>query len=255
MESVYIQEVNPENVMQETLFCIKDTKSPGFQKKHQWFLKRFEEGLKLKILKSAEDKPLAFIEYIPAQYAWRPIDAGGYMFIHCMYVYSNKDKQQGYGSMLVRDCVKDAESAGMKGVATMCSKGSWVADKRLFEKNGFSHYDKQGRFELMAKKFNLNDPDPRLIDWRENRKDLQGWHLVYANQCPWHEKAVEVIKETAAEHGFDITIRELKSAEEAKSAPSGFGVFSLVHDGELLEDHYISKTRFENIIKKELSNS
>lgn len=50
-----------------------------------------------------------------------------------------------------------------------------------------------------------------------------------------------------------VFIRELKSAEEAKSAPSGFGVFSLVHNGELLEDHYISKTRFENIIRKELA--
>jgi hypothetical protein len=34
--------------------------------------------------------------------------------------------------------------------------------------------------------------------------------------------------------------------------PSGFGVFALVKDGKLLEDHYLSKRRFETIIKKEL---
>jgi hypothetical protein len=46
---------------------------------------------------------------------------------------------------------------------------------------------------------------------------------------------------------------KIESAEKAQHAPSGFGVFALVKDGKLLEDHYISETRFKTILKKELT--
>jgi hypothetical protein len=39
---------------------------------------------------------------------------------------------------------------------------------------------------------------------------------------------------------------------EAQNGPSGFGTFSLLYNGKLLADHYISKTRFISIVKKEL---
>ena len=45
---------------------------------------------------------------------------------------------------------------------------------------------------------------------------------------------------------------ELKTAAQAQQAPSLYGVFSLVHNGKLLADRYISVTRFKNIIKKEI---
>lgn len=35
--------------------------------------------------------------------------------------------------------------------------------------------------------------------------------------------------------------------------PSGFGVFNLLRDGRLLEDDYLSTSRFKNILKKGLS--
>ena len=51
-------------------------------------------------------------------------------------------------------------------------------------------------------------------------------------------------------NGFEIT--EIKTAKEAQQAPSGYGVYSLVYNGKLLSDHYISNTRFKNILKKEI---
>ena len=50
------------------------------------------------------------------------------------------------------------------------------------------------------------------------------------------------------------TFLKLTSPTEAQNAPSGFGTFSLIKDGKLLEDHYLSKKRFENIIKQEIKN-
>jgi GNAT superfamily N-acetyltransferase len=127
-----IVEVTPDNVEQETLFCIKDMKKPEAKSKQKWFEKRHKEGLKLKILKDEADKMIGFIEYIPAINAWRPIDADNFMFIHCLYIYAKKNRKQGLGSLLVKAAEKDAKEKNMAGLCVMTSTGSWMADKRHF---------------------------------------------------------------------------------------------------------------------------
>jgi len=247
-----IIDVTTENVQHETLFCVRDLKNPGFNIKQKWFNNTYQEGLKLKILKSSDDIPIAFIEYVPAENAWRPVCAPGYMFIHCMYIYYKDDKNRGFGSILVNACEEDARSQDMLGVTVMTSKGTWITNKTLFEKNGVEQVDKKGRFELMVKKFNEDTPDPQLIDWTVNQDKYQGWHLIYADQCPWHEKSVQMLKEVAEEASIVLNINKITTAKEAQNAPSGFGTFSLLYNGKLLEDHYLSQTRFRNILKKEL---
>ena len=76
--------------------------------------------------------------------------------------------------------------------------------------------------------------------------------VVYSDQCSWHEKSITDIKQAAIEHGIDLTEKKLKTPREAQMAPSGFGTFSLLKDGKLLADHYISRTRFENILRQEV---
>ena len=105
----------------------------------------------------------------------------------------------------------------------------------------------------MSKKWNGKASNPKLRDWEAQQQQYQGWHLIYANQCPWHEKSVEAMLHAAADFEVDLKVEKLNTAEEAKNAPSGFGVFSLMYDGKLVEDHYLSGTRFRNILKKEHS--
>jgi len=254
MNSLKIINVTPQNVKKETLFCIKDLKKPGFESKRKWFEKRFKEGLRLKILKDENKKMLGFIEYIPASKAWRPVNADDYMFIHCMVVYSKKDRNRGYGILLINEAEKEAKIQKMAGLCTMTSKGAWVANKTIFEKHGFTEVDAKGRFELLSNKWDNNASNPKLIDWTLQQKNYDGWHLVYADQCPWHEKSVFDLLNTAMDYGIDLKLTKIETVEAAKNAPSGFGVFSLLHNGILIEDHYISATRFKNILKKEHKN-
>ena len=255
MKPLKIIEVTPKNVKEETLFCVKDITNPGFDSKRKWFEKQYKQGLCLKILKDDNGKKIGFIEYIPAAKAWRPVDADNFMFIHCIVVYSKKDRNLGYGAILLDECEKDAKARGMVGICVMSIKGSWIADKSIFEKNGFKQLDQRGRFELLSKKWDKTVPDSKLMDWTAQQKKYQGWHLLYADQCPWHEKSVKDLLNTAMDYDIDLKITELRSAKDAQNAPSGYGVFSLLHDGKLLEDHYISATRFRNILKKELRNT
>lgn len=52
--------------------------------------------------------------------------------------------------------------------------------------------------------------------------------------------------------GIDLKLKKIETVDEAKNAPSGFGTYSLIYNGKLIEDHYLSATRFRNILKKEL---
>ncbi|MEA2095670.1 MAG: YoaP domain-containing protein [Candidatus Cloacimonadota bacterium] len=252
MDNLKLVDVTPENIMEQGLFCIKNIKSPEFALKKNWFLQSYKEGLRIKILYNNDEKQIGYIEYVPANFAWRPIDATGFMFIQCMFIYAKNDKDKGYGSFLVKACEEDAKKQNMKGVCTMTSDGTFIANKQLFIKNEYSQVDKLERYELMMKRFNPDSKDPQLIDWTKNREKFQGWHLLYADQCPWHHKSVEALTEIAKESGIDLKIKKLTTWQEAKNAPSGFGVFSLLHNGKLLEDHYLSATRFNNILNKEL---
>ena len=247
-----IVEVTPENAVKETFFCIKDTKRQGFKDKLEWFTKSYQDGLRIKILKNAKDKMIGYIEYVPAKNAWRPIDADNYMFIHCTYIYSKKERNKGYGAMLIEEAEKDARSKGLDGVCVITSKGGWLANKSLFNKNGFEQIEVKDRFELLYKTWNSEAVLPKFHNWTKQQKKYRGWQLLYADQCPWSEKSAEALLIVAIDNHIDLKVSKIHTVKEAKMAPSGFGVFNLLHDGKLLDDHYLSATRFRNILKQEL---
>lgn len=244
--------VTPNNAHIETFFCIKDFKNPGFESKRKWFEKRYKEGLRLIILKDEAEKMIGFIEFVEVSKSWRPVDADNFMFIHCMMIQSKKDRNKGYGALLILEAEKEAKKRNLSGLCVMTSKGSWIANKTIFEKHNFKQVDERGRFQLMSKQWNPKIPQPRLIDWTRQQQNYNGWHLVYADQCPWHNKAAVELVKTASNFGVNLKITKLESAKQAKLAPSGYGVFSLLHNGKLLEDHYISPTRFKSILNKEI---
>jgi len=74
----YIQ-VTRENIEKEHICCaISNNKDVQVSSKKAWLTNRFDDGLVF--LKSTE-RGKCFIEYIPAENAWNPIDADGYMYI------------------------------------------------------------------------------------------------------------------------------------------------------------------------------
>jgi hypothetical protein len=76
--------------------------------------------------------------------------------------------------------------------------------------------------------------------------------MVYSNQCPWVVRSIDELSEVAEKYKLKLNVSEMKTAREAQNAPSIYASFNLIYNGKLLSDHYISKTRFENIIKKEI---
>ena len=251
-DKTIFRDVTVDNIDELGVFCIKNKKADGHAVKKDWFCSKKNEGVRIIIACDKNNKQIGFIEFLPSEIAWRPINAKNYLFIQCIAMFSKSIRNKGIASRMIQAVIEEARSQNKTGVCTMSSNGTWMANKSLFQKNEFEQVDKKGRFELMSKSFSLDEPKPEFFDWEKNQDGYNGWHLLYANQCPWHIKSVTDLTETAKLQGIDLNVKQLKSPGEAQQSPSGYGTFSLIKDGKVLADHYISKTRFKNIIKKEL---
>ena len=244
--------LTPENCLQLGCPCFLNPKQAGHQIKLEWLKERFDEGYTIKhLILENEKKPNGFIEYVPGEYAWRAVAAYDYLFIHCVWINPNKYKQKGYGSLLVEECLKDAQKQGKAGVAVITSDGPFMASKELFLKNGFEVVAQDDRFELLVKRLRKGSL-PKFKDWRQQLVHYKGLNIVYSNQCTWVARSIDELSELIKEKGLDLKITELKTAKEAQNAPSIYATFTLIYDGKVLVDHYISNTRFLNIMKKEL---
>jgi hypothetical protein len=225
--------------------------SEGYKTKLVWLRKRFTEGLRIKLLYLENDRKChGFIEYIPGGNAWRAVEAPGYLFIHCIWVSPNSAKNKGYGSLLLEECFKDAERLGKYGVAVVTSEGAFMAHKDLFLKNGFRVIETSGVFNLLVRR-SKEGPLPRFRDWERRLGKSRGLNIVYSHQCPWVARFIKEIRDVIRKKGLRLKITELKTARQAQDAPSIYGVFTLLQDGRILADHYISQRRFLNIVDKE----
>jgi hypothetical protein len=140
---------------------------------------------------------------------------------------------------------------GALGVAAMVSDGPWMVGKGIFLKNGFVQIAERDRFQLVIRRLQ-EGPTPAFREISHIPAQYQGLNVVYSAQCPMLPKSVNDLVEMAALYGLDLKVTLLNSAEEAQNAPSYYGVFNLLWNGRLLADHYVSKGRFKNILRKEI---
>ena len=108
-----------ENMEKEHICCaISNNKDIQVMSKKNWLKDRLDEGL---VFLKGNVRGKCFIEYIPAEYAWAPIEAEGYMYIDCLWV-SGQFKGHGYSNLLLDACIKDSKEKGKKGLVILSSK-------------------------------------------------------------------------------------------------------------------------------------
>jgi ribosomal protein S18 acetylase RimI-like enzyme len=147
--SVEIINLHEENIDEYGIGCIRNKKHPGVKAKIEWAKSLFQEGLTIKLLLK-NGKQIGFIEYIPGLHTWRPLNAIGYLVIHCIWIFKTDEYNKGYASMLIKEAIDDAIASKRKGVVTIASEGSWLVSPQIYEKNGFYKIDSRGRYDLMA---------------------------------------------------------------------------------------------------------
>jgi hypothetical protein len=256
MSDTEIIDLTPKNIADYGVCGYKDVrKHAELRKKIDWFCRYYPKGLRIKVLFSKSAGYQGMLEYIPGKYAHRPVDADGYMFIHCIFVgFKNEFKGKGHASSLIDACIHEAEQAHMQGVAVVTRKGPFMADKDIFLKKGFVVTDKAAPdFELLTLKFDQDAPDPKFKSSLAKNKEkyADGLTVLRSAQCPYSEKNVAAIMETARKK-FSLTpvLVDQEDAAAVQESPCAFGTFCIMYDGEVLSHHPISNTRFENIMKK-----
>ena len=126
--------VTKENLEKEHICCaISNNKDIQVSSKKAWLADRFDEGLVF--LKSVE-RGKCFIEYIPAECAWNPIEAPGYMYINCLWV-SGSFKGHGYSSDLLSECIEDSKEKASASYLPKDARGNFFPIRNIWSTRAF----------------------------------------------------------------------------------------------------------------------
>ncbi len=251
MDDLILEKVGPENLSECGIGCLTNRLHPGYQSKVDWLQRSFADGLRFFLVRNGDGEPLGFLEYVPGEFAWRPVQAAGWLFVHCLWVNRRGQKVGGLGSRLIQECLAEARRQRTVGVAALVSDGPLMAGRDIFLKNGFKQIEQRDRFQLVIHQLRKG-PEPRFRDIQAIDPKAPGLHLLYCAQCPINAKSATGLSEMAARHGLEFKVTVLHTAQEAQSAPSCYGVFNLLWNGRLLADHCVSKGRFKNLLHREI---
>lgn len=242
--------ITKENLEKEHICCaISNNRDEQVASKKDWLAGRLEEGLVF--LKSTE-RGKCFIEYIPAENAWVPVNAEGYMYIDCLWV-SGALKGHGYGGDLLDRCIEDSKDRKKKGLCILSSekKRPFLADPKFLKYKGFSVCDESDAgIQLWYLPFEQDAVKPRFRDQAKHPHiDERGYVLYYTNQCPYTAKYVPVIETIARENGVPFRSVHITNREEAQNAPTPVTTYALFCDGEYLTNEILSDKKFIKLIQ------
>jgi N-acetylglutamate synthase-like GNAT family acetyltransferase len=249
MKEYEIIETSPENIGGCSFCGYKNPDNLGHRRKTDWLKERYAEGLRFKVLRSRESGDIGMIEYALGSHAWRPVEAEGYLVIHCLMVIG-KHKGKGLGTLLLDSCLRDAKESKCSGVAVVTSSDSFMAERDLFIKAGFVSVDSAPPYELLVKKLEKSTPDPRFVVERERllKRYKKGLTILAADQCPMVPKCVDEIAEVARTLGLEPKVVRVRSAEASRELPTLYGIFCIIYNGRLIAGRPVSARRFSSII-------
>ncbi len=243
--------VTEDNLDKEHICCaISNNNDIQVSSKKAWLADRFEEGLVF--LKSVE-RGKCFIEYIPAEKAWNPILAPGYMHIDCLWV-SGSFKGHGYSDDLLNRCIMDSKEKERKGLCILAAskKKPFLADPGFLRYKGFMVCDEADNgIQLWYMPFGSGTEKPVFKECaRHPHVNEKGFVLYYTNQCPFTAKYVPMIERIAAEHGMKFHSVHLTDREAAQNAPTPITNYALFADGNYVSNEILSDRKFLKIIGK-----
>lgn len=241
--------ITAENLEAEHVCCaISSNKDCQVRAKKGWLADRFADGL---VFRRADVRGKFFIEYLPAEKAWIPIDAPDYMHIDCFWI-AGQYKGHGYANDLLTYCVEDSRRKGRRGVCVLSSpkkKMPFLSDPKYLAYKGFSIADTADPFfALWYLPFDAAAPVPKFKDCvKAPLVAEQGFVLYYADQCPYTAKYVPLLEQAAAENGISLQTVHITSGEQARSVPTPYTSYTLFYNGRFVTNEVLSVSKFLKI--------
>ena len=238
-----------DNLETEHICCaISNNKDVQVMSKKAWLSDRLDEGL---VFLKGDVRGKCFIEYLPAEYAWAPVEAEGYTFIDCLWV-SGQFKGHGYSNQLLDECIRDSKEKGKKGLVVLSSgkKMGFLSDPKYLQYKGFAVADTADPyFELLYLPFFPDAAKPRFKPCvRQTVQELpSGFTLYYTSQCPFTAKYVPLLEAAARESGVELHSIHITSTEQAQNVPCPFTAFALYDNGKFVTHEILSVSKFKKL--------
>lgn len=213
--------VTEENLESEHICCaLSNNKDPQVLAKKEWMRERLKEGL---VFLKGNIRGKCFIEYIPAEYAWVPVEADNYMHINCFWV-SGSCKGKGYGNDLLEQCIEDAKAKGKSGLTVISSpkKMAFLSDPKYLAHKGFQVADTaEPYFSLLYLPFSEGAEVPQFKPCaKEPRTEGDGFTLYYSSGCPFTAKYVPMVEQYALSQGIPFQTIAVDTREKAQNSPA-----------------------------------
>jgi len=247
--------LSKENIAKEHICCaISDKKCKnGYELKKEWLKKEIDNGY---VFRRLDERAKVFIEYVPAEKAWLPVDAPNYLAINCFWV-SGQYKGKGYAKALLQSAIDDAKQQVKEGLVTVAGtvKIPYMSDAKWLLRQGFESIETLAYgFSLLALKFNPKAANPKFYESASNGEcsEKNGLTAYYSNRCPFTEYYVnEELSKTAKNKNIPLKIIKLETAEQAQSSPAPATIFSLFYDGKFVTSDMgvCLENRFDKIVK------
>jgi len=239
--------LNLENIDEKDVICVANKKNQvGIDGKKAWLKERFAEGLKIH---RYEISGKAFIEYMPSEVAWKPVEAEGYLMIHCFWI-SGKHKGNGLSKELFAECLEDAK--GKKGILAVACDKPFFTPVKFYEHLGFKVVDEvQGMYKLMLLPLSDEEHKPRFCEKaREGRTEKEGVYVEYTYQCPYTSYYVNEMAMVAEEKGIPFEAKLMTTLQDVRESGSPFGTCGFFVNGEFASHEVMTAKRFEKELKR-----
>lgn len=242
--------ITKENIDKEHICCAMSNRQSDLKK--AWLKARFDEGL---VFYRSAERGKCFIEYLPAENAWVPIDAPGYLYIDCLWI-AGAMKGHGYANELMGECIRDAKAQGKKGLCTLSSEGrkkEFLADPKYLAHEGFIKADESDCGITLAYLPLTEDAEPPKFKECAGHPhtDENGWVVYYTDQCPFTYYWVPRVVEAAAAQGIELKAVHVTDKETAQNLAAPVTTYALFHNGRFITHTIQSDTKFLALVQKE----
>lgn len=255
--------LDKDNLAREHICCAFSDKkcSEGYEKKKAWLAGEFPKDY---VFRRLDERAKVFIEYGPAENAWVPVEAPGWLMLGCFWV-SGQYKGQGYAKELLVSAIEDARRQGRHGLVAIVGvpKFHFLSDPKWLLRQGFTEVDALPTgFRLLALRLDSGEktPDPRFAEPTRSGEcpDKNGLVAYYSNRCPFTDYYVNGELALAADQrGIPLKIIRLDSAAQAQSCPTPATIFSLFYNGKFITNNQIvcTEKRFDKIVAPLVKNA
>ena len=235
--------ITKDNIDNEHICCAMSGKQSVAKK--EWLKQRFDEGL---VFYRSEERGKCFIEYLPAENAWIPIEANNYLYINCLWV-SGSMKGHGYSNDLLEECIRDAKSQDKSGICILCAEGrkrEFLADPKYLAHKGFKVADVSDcGINLMVLSLKENVEMPKFKECAKHPSvSDKGFVLYYTDQCPFTYYWVPKVQEVAKEHNISLKVIHITDKESAREVPAPVTTYALFLDGKFVTQSIQSDKKF-----------